>query len=89
MLEAMCKAFHQAPLCNKPWLVKSWLNFDLNFGFQFLYKFTGQLKKVETCDGNGQQLWQVLPSFQPSHLGYYFVFSWLIFKHTEYKGTLI
>ena len=34
-------------LVNSKLLVKSWLNFDLNFGFKFLYNFTGQLKKLK------------------------------------------
>ena len=37
----------QIALYNYPWLVKSWLNFDLNFSFKFLYNFTGQLKKLK------------------------------------------
>ena len=78
------KAF-QTALGKQPWLVKSWLNFNLNFSFKFPYRI---VEKVETCDGNGQMFWQVPPSFQPSHFGYYFAFSWLRFKHTEYKGTL-
>ena len=34
------------PMCKQPWLVKSWLNFDLNLSFKFLYNFTGQLKRL-------------------------------------------
>ena len=40
------KAF-QTALCKQPWLVKPWLNFDLNFNFKFLNDFTGQLKKLK------------------------------------------
>ena len=58
------------------------------FQFQIPLQFYGTFEKVENCDGNGQKFWQVPPSFQTSHFGYYFVFSWLIFKHTEYNGTL-
>ena len=67
-----------------------WLNWWLNFDrFKFLYNLTGRtVEKVKTCDGNGQKFWQVPPSFQPSHFGCYFVFSWLRFKHAECKGTL-
>ena len=36
---------YQTALCKQPWLVKPWLNFDLNFSFKFLYNFAGQLKK--------------------------------------------
>ena len=32
---------------NMPWLVKPWLNFDLDFSFKILYIFTGQLKKLK------------------------------------------
>ena len=41
------------------------------------------MKKIKLVMVNGQKLWQVPPSFQPSHFGYYFVFSWLRFKYTE------
>ena len=37
----------QTALCKEPWLVRSWLNFDLNFSFKFLYNFKGQLKKLK------------------------------------------
>ena len=37
----------QTALCKQPWSVESWLNFDLNFSFKFLYNFTGQLIKLK------------------------------------------
>ena len=65
-------------------MVKFWSKFQFQISLQF-YRTVG---KVETCDGNGQSFWQVAPHSQPSHFGYYFIFSWLRFKYTEYKGTL-
>ena len=41
----LCKAF-QTALYKYPWLVKPWLNFNLNFSFKFCYSFTGQLKNL-------------------------------------------
>ena len=58
------------------------------FQFQIPLQFYGTVEKVETCDGYGQKFWQVPTSFQHSHFGYYFVSSWLRFKHTLCKGTL-
>ena len=66
---------------------KVMIKFRAKFQFQIPLQFYRTIEKVETCDGNGQKFWQVPPSFQPSHFGYYFVFSWLRFKHAEYKGT--
>ena len=54
------------------------IKFRSKFQFQILLQFYRTVEKVETCDGNGQKIWQV-----PSHFGYYFVFSWLSFKHIE------
>ena len=65
-------------------MIKFWSKFH----FQIPLQFCRAVEKVETCDGNGQKFWQVTPSFQPYPFSYYFVFSWLRFKHTEYKGTL-
>ena len=65
-------------------MVKFWSNFQ----FQIPLQFYRTVEKVEICEGNGQKLWQGPPFFQLSHFGYYFVFSWLRFKHTEYKVTL-
>ena len=65
-------------------MIKFWSKFQSQIPSQFYSSF----EKIETCDDNGKKFWQVPPSFQPSHFGYYFVFSWLRFKHTEYKGTL-
>ena len=42
----LSKAF-QTALCKEPWLVRSWLNFDLNFSLKFLYNVIGQLKKLK------------------------------------------
>ena len=67
---------------------KAMIKFQSKFQFQIPLQFYRTVEKVETCYGNGQKFWQVPPSFQLSHFGYYFVFSWLRFKHTEYKGTL-
>ena len=61
------------------------IKFQSTFQFQIPSQF---YRTVETYDGNGQKFWQVPPPFQPSYFGYNFVFSWLRFKHTEYKGTL-
>ena len=58
------------------------------FHFQIPLQFYRTVKKVETCDGNGEKFSQIAPSFQPSHFGCYFVFSWLRFKNTEYKDPL-
>ena len=63
-------------------MIKFWSKFQLQIPLQF-YR---TVEKVEICDGNGQKFWQVTPSFQPSHFGYYFVFSRLRFKHIQYKG---
>ena len=51
------------------------IKFRSNFQFQILLQFYRTVEKVETCDDNGQKFRQVPPSFQPSHFGYYFVFS--------------
>ena len=58
--------------------------------FQFQIPLNGYwtVESVETFNANGQKFLQVPSPFQPAHFGYYFVFSWLRFKHTEYKGTL-
>ena len=61
---------------------------NISVQFQTPLEFYRTVEKIETCDGNGEKFWQVPPSFQPSHFGCYFVFSWLRFKHIEYKGTL-
>ena len=63
------------------------INFPSKSQFQIPLQFYRAVEKVETCDGNRQKFWQVPPSFKPSHFGYYFVFSWLRFKHTDSKGT--
>ena len=69
-------------------MIKYWSKFQFQILKDRSFKFYRTVKKVETCDGNGQSFWKVPPSFQSSHFGYYFVFSWLRFKHTEYTGTL-
>ena len=57
--------------------------------FQILLRFYRTVEKFDICDGNGQKVWQGPRFFQLSHFGYYyFVFSWLRFKHTEYKVSL-
>ena len=60
------------------------------FQYQIPLQFYRTAEKFETCDGNGQKFWQVPLSFQRSHFGDSFVFSWLRFNHTEgtLKGTL-
>ena len=60
------------------------IKFRSKFQFQIPLQFYWSVEKVETCDGNGQKFWQVPPSLQ----SFYFVFAWLRFKPTEYKGTL-
>ena len=67
---------------------KLMIQFGSKFQFQIPLQFYRTVDKVETCDGNGQKFCQVPPSFQPSNFGYCFVFSWLRFKHTEYKRTI-
>ena len=67
------------------------IKFRSKFQFQILLQFYMTAEKNyqnQTCDDNGQKFWEILPSFQSSHFDYYFVFSWLRFKHTEYKGSL-
>ena len=65
-------------------MIKFWSKFQFQIPLQFYWT----VDKVETCDGNGQKFWLVLPSFQPSYFGYYFAFPSLRFKHIEYKGTV-
>ena len=60
-------------------MIKFWSKFEFQIPLQ-LYR---TVDKVETFDGNGQTFWEVPPSFQPSHFGYYFVFSWSRFRYTE------
>ena len=67
---------------------KGIIKFGSKFQFQIPLKIYRTVQTIETCNGNGGRFWQVLPSFQPSHFSYYFVFSGLRFKHTQYKGTL-
>ena len=61
------------------------IKFRSKFQFQIPLQFYRIVEKVEVCDGNGQKLWQGPSFFQLSNFGYYFVFSWLRFKYTEYK----
>ena len=51
------------------------IKFRSKFQFQIPLQFYRAAEKVETCDGNGRKFLQVPTSFQPSHFGYYFVFS--------------
>ena len=51
------------------------IKFPSKFQFHIPLQFYRTVEKVETCDGNGQKLWQVPPSFQPSYFGNNFVFS--------------
>ena len=66
---------------------KAIIKFWSKFQFQISWRFYRTVEKVKTSDGNGQKFWQVPPPFQPSDFGCYFVFSWLRFKHTEYKSS--
>ena len=50
------------------------IKFRSKFLFEIPLQFYWTVEKVETCDGNSQKLWQVPPSFQPSHFGYYLFF---------------
>ena len=68
---------------------KVMIRFQSKFQFQLPIQLYRTVEKVETCDGNGQKFQQVPPSFQPSHFSYYFGFSLLTFKHTEYKGNFL
>ena len=63
-------------------MIKFWAKFQFQIPLQFYWK------SWNFWTGDGQTFWQVPPSFQPSHFDYYFAFSWLRFKHTEYKGAL-
>ena len=67
---------------------KGIIKFGSKFQFQIPLKIYTTVQTIETCNGNGGRFWQVLASFQPSHFSYYFVFSGLRFKHTQYKGNL-
>ena len=67
---------------------KVMIQFWSKFQFQIPLQFYRTVHKVETCDGNGQKSQKVPPSFPSSNFAYFFVFSWLRFKHTDYKGTL-
>ena len=67
---------------------KAMIKFRFRFQFQIHLRFYRTVEKVQSCDGNGQKLGQGPPFFHLSHFGYDFVFSWLRFKHTEYKVTL-
>ena len=69
-------------------MIKVIIKFRSKFQFQIPLQFYRTVERVETCDCNGRKLCKVPPSFQPSHFGYYFVFSLLRFNHTKYKGTL-
>ena len=51
-------------------MIKFWSSFQ----FQIPLQIYRTIEKVETSDHNGQKFWQVPPSLQPSHFGYYFVF---------------
>ena len=53
---------------------KAMIEFRSKFQFQIPLQFYRTAEKVETCDCNGQMFLQVLPFFEPSHFGYYFVF---------------
>ena len=67
---------------------KVMIKFPSKFQFHVLLQFCRTVEKIETYDCHDQKFWQVPPSFQASHFGYYFIFSWLRFKHIEYKGIL-
>ena len=54
---------------------KAMIKFPSTFQFQIPLQFYRTVEKVEICNGDSQRFWQVPPSFQPSHFGYYFVFS--------------
>ena len=54
---------------------KSMIKFRSKSQFQIPLQFYRTVEKVETCDGNGQKILHVPPSFQPSHFGYYSIFS--------------
>ena len=64
------------------------IKFQSKLQFQIPLQCYRTVEKVETCDGHDQKFWLAPLSFQPSHFGYYFVFSWLRIKRTESKGTL-
>ena len=69
-------------------ITKVIIKFRSKFQFQIPFQFYRIVEKVETYDGNGQKFWQLPSFFQPSNFGYFFAFSWLRFKYSEYKGTL-
>ena len=47
---------------------KVMIKFRSKFQFQISLRFYKTVEKVETCDGNGQKFWQVLPSLNLSIL---------------------
>ena len=53
---------------------KVMIKFRSKFQFQIPLQFYRAVEKVDPCNGNCQKFWQVPPSFQLSHFGYYFVF---------------
>ena len=63
------------------------IKFRSKFQFQILYNFTEQLKKLKIVMVMVKSF-DMDHHFAASHFGYYLVFSWLRFKHTEYKVTL-
>ena len=50
------------------------IKFRSKFQFPICSQFYRTAEKVETCDGNGQKICQVPPSFQPLYFDYYFIF---------------
>ena len=54
---------------------KVMIKFQSKLQFQIPLQCYRTVEKVETCDGHGQKFWLAPLSFQPSHFGYYFVFS--------------
>ena len=63
------------------------IKFRSKFQFQIRQQFYRTAEKVTEIKLVMVIVKQIPPPSQPSHFGYYFVFSWLRFKHTESKGS--
>ena len=67
---------------------KAMIKFCTKFQFQILLQFHWTAEKVTKIKLAMVMVKRFDKYLQPSFFGYYFVFSWLRFKHTEYKGSL-
>ena len=78
----LCKAFRTA-LCEWPWLVKPWLNFDLRYSFKFFHKSSKFTK-------NKFVMVMVKRFDKYHHLFNFHILVTILFfhKYTECKGSL-